>query len=156
MCLISEVSGLVENYKVLQLKYDGSWRKMLLLTPRLRTDACKKNWFICIYKSKLKYLKVLRSLNLIFSADIYVSRNTYIRAGVADWKITNPVCYYRYMRFYPSGRFLYKVEAALLYPGTRPTVLRFRLRSSNSPGQLNILERTIVFLNYYYLCLNTC
>ncbi|WMV54164.1 hypothetical protein MTR67_047549, partial [Solanum verrucosum] len=72
------------------------------------------------------------------------------------------VCYYRYMRFYPSGRFLYKnssqkvkdvakylnfraskadcvfkgnytlsedkVEAALLYPGTRPTVLRFRLR----------------------------
>ncbi|KAL3375833.1 hypothetical protein AABB24_002678 [Solanum stoloniferum] len=65
------------------------------------------------------------------------------------------VCYYRYMRFYPSGRFLDKVEAALLYPGTHPTLLRFRLRSSNSPGQLNILERTIVFLNYYYLCLNT-
>ncbi|XP_049391441.1 F-box protein 7-like [Solanum stenotomum] len=66
---------------VLVLKYDGSWRKMLLLRPRLRTDG------------------------------IYVSRNTYIRAGVAEWKITNLVhivCYYRYMRFYPSGRFLYK------------------------------------------------
>ncbi|WMV54165.1 hypothetical protein MTR67_047550 [Solanum verrucosum] len=56
-----QVSGLVENYKVLQLKYDGSWRKMWLLRPRIRTDG------------------------------IYVSRNTYIRAGVAEWKITNPV-----------------------------------------------------------------
>ncbi|KAM3394746.1 F-box protein 7 isoform X2 [Capsicum galapagoense] len=130
-----QIAGVVENYKVLQLKYDGSWRKMWLLRPRIRTDG------------------------------IYVSRNTYIRAGVAEWKISNPVhivCYYRYMRFYPSGRFLYKnssqkvkdvakylnfhaskadcvfrgnytqsedkVEAALLYPGTRPTVLRFRLR----------------------------
>ncbi|WMV13610.1 hypothetical protein MTR67_006995, partial [Solanum verrucosum] len=45
--------------------------------------------------------------------DIYVSQNTYIRAMVADWKITNPV---------------HIVEAALLYPGTHPTLLRFRLR----------------------------
>ncbi|XP_021284143.1 F-box protein 7 [Herrania umbratica] len=98
-------------------------------------------------------------------AGLYVSRNTYIRAGVAEWKVTNPVhivCYFRYMRFFPSGRFLYKnssqkikdaakcmnfrasktdcvfgghytlsddkVEAAVLYPGMRPTVLRIRLR----------------------------
>ncbi|TXG52994.1 hypothetical protein EZV62_022163 [Acer yangbiense] len=130
-----QVSGMVENYKILQSKYDGSWRKMWLLRPRIRTDG------------------------------LYVSRNTYIRAGVAEWKITNPVhivCYYRYMRFFPSGRFLYKnssqkikdvakymnfraskaesvfsghytlsddkVEAAVLYPGMRPTVLRIRLR----------------------------
>ncbi|XP_049387778.1 F-box protein 7-like, partial [Solanum stenotomum] len=33
-----QVSGLVENYKVLQLKYYGSWRKMWLLRPRIRTD----------------------------------------------------------------------------------------------------------------------
>ncbi|XP_073041155.1 F-box protein 7-like [Primulina eburnea] len=61
---------------------------------------------------------------------LYVSRNTYIRAGIAEWKISNPihieicsrqlercfvlfkmslmVCYYRCLRFYPSGRFLYK------------------------------------------------
>ncbi|KAG9135121.1 hypothetical protein Leryth_011612 [Lithospermum erythrorhizon] len=135
-CLKSwQVSMIAENYKILQSKYDGSWRKMWLLRPRVRTDG------------------------------IYVSRNTYIRAGVAEWKITNPVhimCYYRYLRFYPSGRFLYKnssqkvkdvakymnyrsskadcvfrgqytlsedkVEAALLYPGMRPTVLRIRLR----------------------------
>ncbi|GMJ14790.1 F-box protein 7, F-BOX PROTEIN 7 [Hibiscus trionum] len=130
-----QLSGLVENYKMLQLKYEGSWRKMWLLRPRVRTDG------------------------------LYVSRNTYIRAGVAEWKITNPVhivCYYRYLRFFPSGRFLYKnssqkvkdvakcmnfrsskadcvfgghytlsddkVEAAVLYPGMRPTVLRIRLR----------------------------
>lgn len=34
-----KVSGLVENYKVLHLKYDGSWRKMWLLRPRIRTDG---------------------------------------------------------------------------------------------------------------------
>ena len=31
--------GIVENYKILQSKYDGSWRKMWLLRPRLRTDG---------------------------------------------------------------------------------------------------------------------
>ncbi|KAL6217111.1 hypothetical protein ACLB2K_010328 [Fragaria x ananassa] len=131
-----QLSGVVENYKILQAKYESSWRKMWLLRPRVRTDG------------------------------LYVSRNTYIRTGVAEWKVANPVhlvCYYRYIRFYPSGRFLYKVnsslkvkdvakimniraaktdsvfsghytlsddkvEAAVLYPGRRPTVLRIRLR----------------------------
>ncbi|KAM0971558.1 hypothetical protein ACFX13_019742 [Malus domestica] len=130
-----QLSGVVENFKILQANYDTSWRKMWLLRPRVRTDG------------------------------LYVSRNTYIRAGIAEWKINNPVhlvCYYRYMRLFPSGRFLYKnssqklkdvakfmnfrgaradsvfsghytlsddkVEAAVLYPGMRPTVLRIRLR----------------------------
>jgi F-box protein 9 len=34
-----KLSGAVENYKILQSKYDGSWRKMWLLRPRLRTDG---------------------------------------------------------------------------------------------------------------------
>lgn len=34
-----KVAGVVENYKALQLKYDGSWRKMWLLRPRVRTDG---------------------------------------------------------------------------------------------------------------------
>ncbi|CAI9115373.1 OLC1v1016265C2 [Oldenlandia corymbosa var. corymbosa] len=129
-----QIAGVAENYKTLQSKYDGSWRRMWLCRPRVRTDG------------------------------LYVSRNTYIRAGVAEWKMTKPVhivCYYRYLRFYPSGRFLYKnssqkvkdvakgmnfraprhdlyagsytlsedkVEAAFLYPGLRPTVWRIRLR----------------------------
>ena len=38
---------------------------------------------------------------------MYVSRNTYIRTGIPEWKVKNPVhlvCYYRYMRFLPDGR----------------------------------------------------
>ncbi|PWA75208.1 F-box protein 7 [Artemisia annua] len=76
-----QITGAVENYKLMQSVYDSSWRKMWLSRPRVRMDG------------------------------IYVSRNTYIRAGVAEWKVTNPVhvvCYFRYLRFYPSGRFLYK------------------------------------------------
>ncbi|XP_068663203.1 F-box protein 7 isoform X2 [Aristolochia californica] len=136
--------GPVENYRIVQSKYDGSWRKMWLLRPRLRTDG------------------------------LYISRNTYIRAGVAEWMVTNPVhlvCYFRYIRFFPSGKFLYKnssqkvkevarfmnfraakadcvfsgrytlvenqVEAALLYPGLRPTVLRIRLRLRGTTAGAN-------------------
>ncbi|KAJ6954325.1 F-box protein 7-like isoform X3 [Populus alba x Populus x berolinensis] len=130
-----QLSGMVENYKILQSKYESSWRKMWLLRPRIRIDG------------------------------LYVSRNTYIRAGVQEWTVTNPVhlvCYYRYMRFFPSGRFLYKtsgqtvkevvkcmsfrasktdgvfsgrytltddkVEATFMYPGLCPTMWRACLR----------------------------
>ncbi|RZC18226.1 F-box protein 7 [Glycine soja] len=150
-----QLSGIVENYKILQSKYDGSWRKMWLSRPRLRTDG----------------LFVLQCSHI---SGLYVSRNTYIRAGVAEWKITNPVhvvCYFRYLRFFPSGRFLYKnssqkvkdvakcmnfrsskadcvfgghytlsddkVEAAVLYPGMRPTVLRIRLRIRGTTSGAN-------------------
>ncbi|CAN1268864.1 F-box protein 7 [Linum perenne] len=78
-----QLHGVVENYKLLQSKYESSWRKMWFLRPRIRTDG------------------------------LYVSRNTYIRAGVQEWSVTNPVhlvCYFRYMRLFPSGRFLYKVS----------------------------------------------
>eukprot|EP00262_Sarcandra_glabra_P006980 TRINITY_DN19549_c0_g1_i1.p1 TRINITY_DN19549_c0_g1~~TRINITY_DN19549_c0_g1_i1.p1 ORF type:complete len:328 (+),score=34.80 TRINITY_DN19549_c0_g1_i1:168-1151(+) len=151
-CLKSwQLSGAIENYKIVQSRYEGSWRKMWLLRPRLRTDG------------------------------LYVSRNTYIRVGVAEWKVTNPVhvvCYYRYIRFYPTGRFLYKcssqrvkevarcmnfraskadciyrghytltndqVGGALLYPGLRPTVLRIRLRirgtTAGANNRLDILS----------------
>ncbi|KAK4276727.1 hypothetical protein QN277_014843 [Acacia crassicarpa] len=139
-----QMSGAVENYKILHSKYESSWRKMWLLRPRLRTDG------------------------------LYVSRNTYIRVGVAEWKTTNPVhvvCYFRYMRFFPSGRFLYKnssekikkvakcmnfrsskadcvfgghytlsddkVEAAVLYAGRWPTVLRIRLRLRGTTAGAN-------------------
>ncbi|GLJ36845.1 hypothetical protein SUGI_0743820 [Cryptomeria japonica] len=130
-----QLSGKEENFKILLTEYGNSWRQMWLLRPRLRFDG------------------------------LYVSRNTYIRAGIAEWKTTNPVhvvCYYRYVRFFPSGKFFYKnsslklkevaksmqgrpskansvfcgrytmvndqIEAAILYPGMRPTALRIRLR----------------------------
>ncbi|KAB1223610.1 F-box protein 7 [Morella rubra] len=151
-----QLSGVVANYKIVQSKYEGSWRKMWLLRPRVRIDE--------------HY-----GVNTISHiSGLYVSRNTYIRAGVAEWKVTNPVhlvCYFRYMRFFPSGRFLYKnssqkvkdaakcmnfraskadcvfrghytlsedqVEAAVLYPGMRPTVLRIRLRLRGTTAGAN-------------------
>ncbi|XP_078440923.1 F-box protein 7 [Wolffia australiana] len=135
-CLkVWQASGMLENYRILQSTYEGSWRRMWVQRPRLRTDG------------------------------LYVSRNTYIRAGIQEWNVTNPVhlvCYFRYIRFFPSGKFLYKnssqkvkevakfmsfraskgecvfrgdfalthdkVDGAILYPGLRPTLLRMRLR----------------------------
>ena len=44
---------------------------------------------------------------------LYVSRNTYIRTGITEWRIKNPVhmvCYFRYLRFLPDGRFLYRTS----------------------------------------------
>ena len=49
----------------------ASWRMMYLERPHLRFDG------------------------------LYVSRNTYIRTGVTEWRVKNPVhlvCYYRYFR----------------------------------------------------------
>ncbi|KAJ6798159.1 F-box protein 7 isoform X1 [Iris pallida] len=130
-----QLYGVIENCRIVHSKYDCSWRKMWTQRPRIRTDG------------------------------LYVSRNTYIRVGVSEWTVTNPVhvvCYFRYIRFYPNGKFLYKVssqkvkeaakcmnlraskadrgfkgdyilaedlvDAALLYPGARRTLLRIRLR----------------------------
>ncbi|KAI3983975.1 hypothetical protein MKX01_035102 [Papaver californicum] len=79
--LLHEIIGAVENHRIFQSTYQGSWRKMWLLRPRIRTDG------------------------------LYVSRNTYVRCGTPEWKTSNPVhvvCYFRYIRFFHSGRFLYK------------------------------------------------
>ncbi len=40
---------------------------------------------------------------------LYVSRNTYIRTGLTEWRYKNPVhlvTYFRYLRFLPDGRFI--------------------------------------------------
>ena len=44
---------------------------------------------------------------------LYVSRNTYIRTGLVEWRVRNPVhlvCYYRYLRFFPDGTLLYRTS----------------------------------------------
>ncbi len=44
---------------------------------------------------------------------VYVSRNTYIRTGLTEWRVKNPVhlvCYYRYLRFLPDGTLLYRTS----------------------------------------------
>ena len=40
---------------------------------------------------------------------LYVSRNTYLRKGLTEWRYKNPVhlvTYFRYLRFLPDGRFI--------------------------------------------------
>jgi F-box protein 9 len=44
---------------------------------------------------------------------LYVSRNTYIRQGVAEWKrekTCHLVTYFRYFRFFPDGTLLYRTS----------------------------------------------
>ena len=76
-----QASGLEANHAQVDRNYGGDWRRMFLDRPRVRTDG------------------------------LYVSRNTYIHKGVAEWDVRNSVhlvCYYRYLRFFGDGTFLYK------------------------------------------------
>ncbi|XP_078172694.1 F-box protein 7 [Carex rostrata] len=80
-------SGTEMNYHIVQTLFDGSWRKMWVYRPRICMDG------------------------------LYVSRNTYIHTGIPEFKFTKTVhvvCYYRYIRFYPSGKFLYKISSSKL------------------------------------------
>ena len=57
----------------------GSWRNMFLQRPRVRLDG------------------------------VYVSRNTYVRTGISEWRREKPVhlcVYYRYLRFIKGGKFV--------------------------------------------------
>ena len=66
-----------------ELQYRGSWKAMFLDRPHLRFDG------------------------------LYVSRNTYLRTGIVEWRVKNPVhlvCYFRYYRFYPDGHLLYRTS----------------------------------------------
>ncbi|KAK9831468.1 hypothetical protein WJX81_008220 [Elliptochloris bilobata] len=72
-----------ELARLVRLSHRGSWRAMFKERPHIRMDG------------------------------IYVSRNTYIRLGATEWRVKNPVhlvCYYRYLRFLPGGRFLYRTS----------------------------------------------
>ena len=65
--------------------FRGSWRLMWLFKPRLRFDG------------------------------VYVSRNSYVRFGGAQWRASkqvNLVVYYRMYRFYPDGTCVYRTTPA--------------------------------------------
>lgn len=69
------------GWKELLQKYSGSWKRIFLEHPHLRFDG------------------------------IYAARNTYLKAGVVEWKnikTTHIVLYFRYYRFFPDGTFLYR------------------------------------------------
>ncbi|RVX22651.1 F-box protein 7 [Vitis vinifera] len=185
-----QLSGVVENYKILQSRYESSWRKMWLLRPRVRTDAVEAASFpACRMKAHSGWLLILAGGGFLLG--LYVSRNTYIRAGVAEWRVTNPVHVVRNetkgqlkvqksgdistsswsaifatlgFSFWQnssqkvkdvvkcmnsraskadcvfSGHYTLsddKIEAAVLYPGMRPTVWRIRLRLRGTTAGAN-------------------
>ncbi|PSC69046.1 F-box 7 [Micractinium conductrix] len=76
-------STVEQNEDLVRRQYRGCWKRMLLERPHLRFDG------------------------------VYVSRNTYLRQGIVEWKVKNAVhlvLYYRYMRFYPDGTFAYRTS----------------------------------------------
>uniref|UniRef100_M8B6Z6 F-box protein n=1 Tax=Aegilops tauschii TaxID=37682 RepID=M8B6Z6_AEGTA len=91
-------NGIEANFRMVQSLYDSSWRKMWVQRPRIRIDV------------QHRYVSMASSEHAI--KGLYVSRNTYIHTGITEWqfkKTVNVVCYYRYLRFFPTGKFLYKV-----------------------------------------------
>ena len=62
----------------------GSWHDMFINRPRIRLDG------------------------------VFVSRNTYVRTGVSEWRREKPIhicVWYRYLRFLPGGKFVYRTSA---------------------------------------------
>ncbi|KAK4743899.1 hypothetical protein SAY87_010211 [Trapa incisa] len=113
--LLYEVSEMVENYKILQSNYDGSWRKMWLLRPRIRTD--------CLLLPILENFSIPKNSSQKIKE---VAKCINFRASKAD-------CVFK-------GHYTLsddKVEAAVLYPGLRPTVLRIRLRLRGTTAGAN-------------------
>ena len=62
----------------------GGWRGMFINRPRIRLDG------------------------------VFVSRNTYVRTGVSEWRREKPIhicVWYRYLLFLPGGKFVYRTSA---------------------------------------------
>ncbi|KAG6784156.1 hypothetical protein POTOM_009841 [Populus tomentosa] len=88
-----------------------------------------------------------------WQASLYVSRNTYIRAGVREWTVTNPVhlvCYYRYMRFFPSGRFLYKTSGQTVKEVVKCMTFRASKTDGVFSGRYTLTDDKI--LHRYTIC----
>eukprot|EP00899_Mesostigma_viride_P006884 jgi/Mesvir1/16197/Mv08459-RA.1 len=87
-CLqVWQTTGVAGNAEIARRMFQGSWRRMWKARPRVRMDG------------------------------LYVSRNTYVKQGVTDWDVKNPVhlvCYFRYFRFYGDGTFLYKTSSDMV------------------------------------------
>lgn len=104
------------------------WRTMFLDRPRVRQDG------------------------------VYVSRNTYIRTGIPEWKVKNPVhlvCYYRYIRFLPNGMYVYRTSPMVL----RQVIKSLLLDGSSIPrgdkdkvylGRYKLLKNNIVYTAFMY------
>lgn len=90
-----------QNAALVRAQYRGCWKRMLLDRPHLRFDG------------------------------IYVSRNTYLRQGIVEWKVKNAVhlvLYFRYIRFFPDGTFSYRTSPEPLAKVHRSLALAYAQR----------------------------
>eukprot|EP00887_Chlorella_sp_A99_P002797 scaffold6.g2797.t1 len=89
--------------RLARAQFRGCWKSMLLDRPHLRFDG------------------------------IFVSRNTYLKQGVVEWKVKNAVhlvLYFRYLRFLPDGTFLYRTT-----PHPPSAVAKSLLAPPRAPGR---------------------
>lgn len=96
-----ELAPVASIHALVRSHYRGSWRSMYLDRQHLRVDG------------------------------LYVSRNTYIRTGLVEWRVKNPVhlvCYYRYFRFFPDGTLLYRTTPEV------PAIVERSLRTIGRGG----------------------
>ena len=109
--------GAAKIHQLSTKQYEGNWKRLWLTRPRLRFDG------------------------------IYVSRNSYIKTGIAEWRVKNPVhivLYYRYIKFFPDGRFLYKTT-----PQTVSKVARRLRRIPQGPSPAHG-EDSVVVGRYHF------
>lgn len=89
-------------------------------TPSIWRTACLEAFSNCTLETNERLLykfhrgswkdMYLDRCHLNFNG-VYVSRNTYLKQGATEWKVRNPVhlvAYYRYVKFFPDGTFLYR------------------------------------------------
>lgn len=101
------------NDRLLKQFHRGCWKSMFLDRPHLRFDG------------------------------IYVARNTYIRTGVTEWKVRNPVhlvCYFRYYRFMPNGSLLYRTSPEALSKVAKTLMHPLSRLSKSTSGNSGIQE----------------
>lgn len=87
---------------LVRASFRSSWRRLFLESPHLRYEG------------------------------LYVSRNTYVRQGVAEWRrerTVHLVTYFRYWRFFPDGTLLYRTS-----PLTIAKVAKSMARNPSTAG----------------------
>lgn len=99
------------------------WRTMFLDRPRVRQDG------------------------------VYVSRNTYIRTGIPEWKVKNPVhlvCYYRYIRFLPNGTYVYRTSPLVLKHVFKSLMIPHGVKDKVYFGRYKLLKNNTVYTAFMY------
>ena len=116
------------NERLLREHYGSSWKRMFLERPHLFFDG------------------------------VYVSRNTYIRTGVTEWKVKNPVhlvAYYRYYRFFKDGTLVYRTSPETLAKVAKslqgPAAGHLREESSSCVAKSRKKGESTVFLGKWRL-----